>query len=516
MIRSRALIALLTLVAPAACFVPAAGGATIVSVNDATPPEVTTFSSAAPGTLLTSLPLSGLLANENVLGIDYDPVDGLTYMVTTDGAQVGRLRTIDPYTGVAGAALVLTADPADLSAPFTGMTSLNADIDVNPVPNRIRLLMNGTASMRINPANGFVTTDGAFSSSSTGVGYTNSVFGAGATTLYTYKFGSDELAIVNPPNNGTLTVVGATGITASGSAAVGMDIDPNGNVGYVAATTGGVAGLYTQDLTSGALTPLGAVADVNGVGDFTVRPNIVTLATTSVVASEGTGGSAIVRLRRQDPFNVTRIDWTATAGTAASSDFTASGTASFGIGVTEIEVPIPVTDDSIDENLETFTVTFAPGVDATMTGVPQLTAARSTTILVGDNDVTVVPPVVPPLPAVPTPATPDTTRPFLFALQPAPASLRSVIRLGLATLVTSSEPVTGAAQLRLGTKLVGTTAFSSTTASLITKRIKLDKVGAALVAKAPGHRVKLALTVNATDTAGNAAAKVSRVVVVTK
>ena len=44
------------------------------------------------------------------------------------------------------------------------------------------------------------------------VAYTNSFGGATTTTLYDIDYGADNLYVQNPPNNGTLVIVGPLGV----------------------------------------------------------------------------------------------------------------------------------------------------------------------------------------------------------------------------------------------------------------------------------------------------------------
>src|SRR5262245_21822482 len=56
------------------------------------------FDSASPGTVSSSTLITGMGAGETILSIDIRPANGILYALTGDGANVGRLYTIDTGT----------------------------------------------------------------------------------------------------------------------------------------------------------------------------------------------------------------------------------------------------------------------------------------------------------------------------------------------------------------------------------------------------------------------------------
>ncbi|MEW6277352.1 MAG: DUF4394 domain-containing protein, partial [Candidatus Eremiobacterota bacterium] len=141
-----------------------------------------------------------------------------------------------------------------------------------------RLTTDNGLNLRLNPNDGSVvggTLDGPINGlpgGSTGVSaaaYTNNFAGATATTLYTLDATSNSLCIQEPANNGTQTTI--VGVTLGGAAldfdeVNGFDIPRTVTVtttgaqatgaGLAALTVGGVASLYTIDLTTGVATLL--------------------------------------------------------------------------------------------------------------------------------------------------------------------------------------------------------------------------------------------------------------------
>lgn len=258
----------LSLLAVAAASLVACGG----SDDDPGPPSATgdaiavsstgrvvTFNRATPGTLATDAPVSGLAANESIVGIDVRPADGLVYALTNQA----RLYTLDPASGLATLKSTLVADTTDATAPFaaaTLATSISYGVDFNPVVDRLRIVTDTGVNLRVNVDTGATITDGAVNGAATGVtasAYTNAFVGTGTTTLYNLAANGATLVVQNPPNDGTLAAPLPTGVTATG--ATGFDIDPRTNTGYAALAVGGTTRLYSIALATGTATAVGPV-----------------------------------------------------------------------------------------------------------------------------------------------------------------------------------------------------------------------------------------------------------------
>ncbi|MGH8854058.1 MAG: DUF4394 domain-containing protein, partial [Telluria sp.] len=161
----------------------------VVSVGDVlvltTSNRIVSFDRATPATIRSTMPVTGLQAGENLLGIDYRPADGLLYGVGSSG----RIYTITPETGAAAVKATLAADATDTSAPFTALAGTDFGVDFNPAADRLRVVGNTGQSLRINVDTGATTTDGninggAPATAVTGSAYTNSFAGTTTTTLY--------------------------------------------------------------------------------------------------------------------------------------------------------------------------------------------------------------------------------------------------------------------------------------------------------------------------------------------
>src|SRR3954453_17831534 len=101
-----------------AAFSGTAQAARVFAITTEVTPRVISFDATTPGTLLSSVNLSGLAGGESVLGIDKRPANATIYAITANGTT-RFLRTLDPATGALGAPVTLNADPTDLTAPYT-------------------------------------------------------------------------------------------------------------------------------------------------------------------------------------------------------------------------------------------------------------------------------------------------------------------------------------------------------------------------------------------------------------
>jgi trimeric autotransporter adhesin len=223
--------------------------------------KLISFTTAAPQKLCTSSAITGLVANENILGIDTRPADGNVYAV----GSAGNIYTINTATGAATMKSQLLPAMGD---PFTGLSGTEFGVDFNPVPDRLRVVSDTGQNLRINVDTGAVTTDTALNpagSTVVGAAYTNSFAGAGFTTLYVLDAGNDRLQIQGQPsgnpNMGDLLTVGALGIGDVRSVAA-FDISGTNNTAFAAVN---ISGATTSELHSINLMT-GAATKVNTIG----------------------------------------------------------------------------------------------------------------------------------------------------------------------------------------------------------------------------------------------------------
>ncbi len=226
--------------------------------------KLISFTTAAPQKLCTTTAITGLQASESILGIDARPADGAIYAV----GSTGRIYTLNTSTGAATMKSTLAADPADATDPFTALTGTEYGVDFNPVPDRLRIVSDTGQNLRINVDTGATTTDTALNpagSATVAAAYTNSIAGAGFTTLYTLDATGDRLQIQGQPsgnpNNGDLLAVGALGI-GDVQAIAAFDIAGLNNQAFAAFN---LTGATTSELDSINLTT-GAATKVNTIG----------------------------------------------------------------------------------------------------------------------------------------------------------------------------------------------------------------------------------------------------------
>lgn len=203
-------------------------------------------------------PITGLLAGESLLGMDFRPVNGQLYALGSSS----RLYTINASSG---AAAVVG------SSPFSTLLSgTDFGFDFNPTVDRIRLVSNTGQNLRLHPDNGTVAAvDGILSPGTpaiTGAAYTNNFAGATTTVLYDIDTQTSRLYKQDPPNNGTLVDVGPLGVTAT--AGNGFDIGSTSGIAYALLTVGGTTKVYTINLTTGTASPGATLA--GSVKAFTI------------------------------------------------------------------------------------------------------------------------------------------------------------------------------------------------------------------------------------------------------
>jgi hypothetical protein len=209
-----------------------ASAETIVGLTNTN--QLAIFDSAAPANASALVTLSGLQTNEILLGIDYRPADGRLYGL----GSANRLYTVQAATGVSTFLAALTT--ADGTAPFS-LAGGAYGVDFNPVPDlgltlpSLRVTSTSGENLRINVNPGVagrVSGDTALSGPQgtpriAASAYTNpDTDPATGTALFGIDFATDSLYQQAPPNNGTLTLIGALGVDTSGL--VGFDIAQSG------------------------------------------------------------------------------------------------------------------------------------------------------------------------------------------------------------------------------------------------------------------------------------------------
>lgn len=322
---------------------------------------------AVPQKVASSVAITGLNQGESIVGIDVRPATGVLYGLS-DGA---RLFTIDPASGVATLVSALTADPADVTAPYSGLVGTSFAIDFNPVADRLRVLSNLEQNLRINPANAFVTTDTTLDYATGDVNdtadpniatiaYTPNV--GGVTTLFGIDDTTFRVVTINPPNNGTLISGAAFG--AAAATHCGFDIGPDGQI-FIAGRHD-VAGQPTEWVLATLDTVAGTGESHGQIGDGTIPIRDIAIApaiefvTEQFAVSENAGAATISVKRSGEVTQPVSIRYTTLSGTAsAGSDYaTASGTLSFAANEVSKTFQVSIIDDQFPEGDEIIQLTL--------------------------------------------------------------------------------------------------------------------------------------------------------------
>ncbi|WP_428306848.1 DUF4394 domain-containing protein [Lacipirellula sp.] len=269
--------------------------------------QLITFNSVSPGTLGSTVALTGLIAGDSLVGIDVRPANNTLYgfAVSAAGASppTGRVYSINVGTGVATLAATLAADPADVTppTPYSSVSGTYFGVDFNPVADRLRVITDTGQSLRINVATGLTQLDGAiaYAASDANAGtpaqiyasaYTNSFAGAATTTLYNLDGALSTLVTQVPPNDGTLNTVALTSLAVSPDSA--FDISGQTGTAFVV-LDGGTLG--SINLATGVVTDLGTIGTVGAIADIAVLA-IPEPTTATLVAL---GACALITNRRR-------------------------------------------------------------------------------------------------------------------------------------------------------------------------------------------------------------------------
>lgn len=201
-------------------------------------------------TPLSTTPITGLAAGETITSIDYRPATGQLYGLGSSS----RLYFINEESGV--------ATPLGAAAFTPAITGTNASINFNPMVDRVRLVTESGQNLRLHPELGTVAaTDTNISGTTSEIGavaYTNSIAGATSTVLYDIDFATDKLYIQNPPNNGTLEVVGDLTVDFEG---IGdLDILPDNSQAFAVTLDTNVSSLFKINLETGKAQNIGTFA----------------------------------------------------------------------------------------------------------------------------------------------------------------------------------------------------------------------------------------------------------------
>ena len=234
--------------------------------------ELIRFDSASPGIVTTIGAISGAISRLD--GLDFRPADGLLYGYEANGNGIFRVN-------------INTGATTFVSTSSIGVANGRLGIDFNPTVDRLRVVNPADDNRRINVDTGVALLDGAlvFAALDVNAGsnpqvsdaaYTNADNNAATgTQLFYIDPGVDALLTTTAPNAGTLNTVGALGVNANGFLGFDIFTSPGGtNTAFASLRVGGVDGLYTINLATGAATLVGAIG-ANQLFGLAVAPAAV-------------------------------------------------------------------------------------------------------------------------------------------------------------------------------------------------------------------------------------------------
>ena len=239
--------------------------------------QLFTFNSSTPGTIVTSVGVSGLQSADILVGIDY--LGSTLYAV----GSAGNLYTVNGTTGVA--ALINHFGP--LNGIYFGMDASAAGIRVVSDAD-INLLLNASTGA-------IISNTPALNPSALNI---DAIATSGSTT-YAVDSVANTLGILNTAT-GTFATTGSMGYDVSGKN--GFDISTATGIAYFASavsSSGVDPNLYTVNLATGFASLVGIIGPGEGtlIAGLTVNP-VPEPGTTALALLGGAGMIALLRRRK--------------------------------------------------------------------------------------------------------------------------------------------------------------------------------------------------------------------------
>lgn len=234
--------------------------------------SLVTFDSATPGAITNIGALSGVLQGHSVRAIDFRPLTGELYALSTNATNGFQLYTVN----LATAALTPVGSGGTVSFTWPARVSM----DFNPSVDRLRVVTGGAQNLRMNPITGALVAEDtalAYVAGDPNAG-TNPPFPVGvaydnndndpstATTMYVWDFDNDALSRVGDiggaptsPNSGQMTTIFTPSAFITNDGGVGFDVSGVTGAAYFSYNNavGGAETFATLNLTTGALTNIG-------------------------------------------------------------------------------------------------------------------------------------------------------------------------------------------------------------------------------------------------------------------
>jgi len=237
--------------------------------------KVIQFNTKKPGTINSTVNISGLATNQSVVAMAYRPSDGQLYCITNDGF----LCTLDPSSGLA--AVVGTVPfTQNLGSGNNSVRLSNPVISFDPVADQLRVIT-ADYNLRVDPPTGQLLNSSAskitFDNNDSnhgktpllaGIVYQNPLAASTTATLYALDSTTGSLLRIGDKNagnpasvdGGDLRTVGSTNVSFTVSG--GFAIETSNGDAYAALQQAGTgATLFTVDLGTGNSSDLGSIGD---------------------------------------------------------------------------------------------------------------------------------------------------------------------------------------------------------------------------------------------------------------
>ncbi len=242
--------------------------------------KVIQFNTKKPGSINSTVTISGLGTNQSLAAMAYRPSDGRLYCITNDGF----LCTLNPSSGAA-AVVGTVAFTQSLGSGNNSVRLSHPVVSFDPVVDQLRVITS-TYNLRINPTSGQLVNSSsdqiAFDNSDTnkgntpllaGIVYQNPVAGSTTATLFALDSTTGSLLRVGDKNagnpasadGGDLRTVGSTNVSFTQDGGFAIETS-DGDVFAVLQQAGTGATLFTVDLDTGNTNDLGSI----GNGDQTL------------------------------------------------------------------------------------------------------------------------------------------------------------------------------------------------------------------------------------------------------
>jgi len=191
----------------------------VYGITDDIVPELVSFNAPTPGTLISNVAITGVVAGQTLRGMDFRTATGQLYAISTSGSAA-QIYTVNLATAV--------ATPVGSGLTLTSNASTRVSMDFDPTADEIRIVTGSGQNYRVGTNGSLIAKETDINSTNliADIAYANNFAGAGTSTLYYYNYTTDQIGTINPPSGGTLTLIGGT-VASAYSAAVGFDIITN-------------------------------------------------------------------------------------------------------------------------------------------------------------------------------------------------------------------------------------------------------------------------------------------------